>query len=188
MWPFKKKSSSIANLYRRCNVLPIHNFNEISTNNDFDYLKVNRNDVVSQIELEETWLLIMDEFYRISKNINALSLIKKQCNLMLLQKKLVVFEVLKICIDKNIDVSNECLKYRIDKTKINIHIGMLKNDISRITSTFPKEINNNNSESQFDDTIAIIIKNGFQINRFTTVVSEWCSILNIIEKQNKANK
>jgi hypothetical protein len=184
MWLFKRKKATIANLYRKCNVLPIHNFNEIATNNDFNYLKVNKNDDVSQIELEETWLIILDEFYKISKNNKALISFKKQINLMLLYKKLTVFEVIKICINKNIDVVAECKKYKIDKTKIDIHIGMLKNDIARISKSIPSEESEGNT-NEFERTIAVILKSGFQINRFTTVVSEWVSILNLIQEQNK---
>jgi len=184
MWLFKRKKAVVANLYRKCNVLPIHNFNEIATNNDLNYLKVNKNDFVSQIELEETWLTILDEFYRISKNVKILNVLKKKTELILLEKKLDVFEALQICLSKNIDVENEMKLYKTNKNIINIHIGMIKNDISRITKSIPvEEIRNDTNE--FEKTLAVILKSGFQFNRFTNVVSEWVSILNLIQEQNK---
>lgn len=184
MWPFKRKKEVIANLYRKCNELCIHNFNEVATNNDFNYLKVNKNDVVSQIELEETWLIILDEFYRISKNVKILNVLKKKTQLILLVKKLVVFEALQICLSKNIDIEAEMKLYKTNKNIVNIHIGMIKNDIARVSKSIPSEENGTDT-NDFERTLAIILKSGFQINRFTNVVSEWVSILNLIQEQNK---
>lgn len=175
----------MAMLYTKCNELPIHNFNEIATNNDFNYLKVNKSCVVSDEEIEVAWLGILDEYFRLSKNTLALIQLKKKTQLLFLHKKLQVLQAIRICLDKGLNVDSEMKEYRTDKTKIAPHIGLIMNDINRIEKSFPKETGID-SESQFDDTLAGILKSGFHINRFTTTVSEWCSILNLIEKQNKA--
>lgn len=192
MWPFAKKVIPIQKetpeLYLRCNELPIHNFNEIATNSDFSYLKKNRNDDISNSDLEMAWITILDEYFRISKNTMALGLLKKKCGLIYLEKKLQVFEALKICIDLKIDVSEKLKEYRINNVTIDAHIGMIKNDISRIFAQLQKEEEVKQDNQNFDKTIAIILKNGYQINRHTTVVSEWVQILNLIEQSQKTNK
>ena len=183
----KQKNKLVAKLYDKCNLLPIHNFNEISNNNNFEYLKINQNDVVSEIELQECWLGILDEFYKLSKNTSAKNQFQMQIDLMLLQRKLNVFETIYQCLENDIDVLKECKIYKIIPEQIRQHIGVVKNRIGLIYENMPKS-NNAKFENQFEKTIAIILKNGFQINRHTTVVSEWCAILNLIEEQNKANK
>jgi hypothetical protein len=77
--------------------------------------------------------------------------------------------------------------YRVTKENLLANIGIIKNDLTRITKAIPSE-EAHKDETEFDRTIAVILKNGFQINRNTTVVSEWCAILSLIEKQQKANK
>lgn len=186
---FKKKQQNNTDLlFTKCNELPIHNFNEIANNGDFSYLKRDRNSVVSEEEIQSTWLNILDEFLSISNNTYAVNMLKKRSKILLLERKLKVFEALNYCISKEIDVSNELKEYRMTKNRLASNISLIKNDISRLSNTIPKEEKNNNGSSEFERTIAIIIKNGYQIDRFKTVVSEFCSILNLIEQQNKAQK
>lgn len=180
---FKKKQPK---LYTSCNVLPIHNFNEVANNDDYNFLKRNIDDVVSLDILQKTWLGILDEFIRISKNNIAIATLKKKTQLILLDKKLQVFEAIKINIHYQNDVTEVCKDYRVNPLKINAHIGLVKNDIARISNGMKSnDGGNNKSETEFDLSIAICSKNGFQINRFTTVVSEWVQFLNLIEKQNE---
>lgn len=183
MFPFfKKKPVKKAELYTRCNQLPVHNFNEAATNNDLNYLKVNKNDIVSDIELEKAWLEILDEYFTISKNTQGFSILKKKTNLIFLENKLHVFEALQICLSKNINVDAELKMYRTDKNIIKIHIGMIKNDINRISKTLPSE-ENAKDETEFDRSLAVLSQAGFKIDRFTTVVSEWVQMLKVFELQ-----
>ncbi len=184
----KKQQNNTDLLFNKCSELPIHNFNEIANNNDFSYLKRDRNTIVSEEEIQSTWLNILDEFLKISNNTFAFNMLKKRSKIILLDRKLKVFEALQYCISKGIDVSNELKEYRMTKERLASNIGLIKNDISRLSNSIPTEEKNNNGNSEFERTIAIIIKNGYQIDRFKTVVSEFCSILNLIEQQHKAQK
>ena len=184
---FKKKTKLKAKLYTRCNELCIHNFNEIATNSDFDYLKINKLDQVSDTEIELAWLGILDEYFRLSKNALAINQLKKKTSLLFLSKKLQVFQAMQICIDKGIDVSKELKEYRTDKTRLPIHTGMISNDINRIEKTIPKE-ESQTDENNFEMTLAMVIENGFQINRHTTMLSEWIAILHRIEQRQKQAK
>lgn len=170
-----------ANLYRKCSELPIHNFNEVSSNGDFSYLKKNRNDEVSNTELELCWLNILDEYFTLTDNPMAVANLKKRIRLILMDRKLEVLNALKLCIERNVNVDSELKEYRTSKQKITIHIGMLMNDIQRVQKSLPKENEEKQSATNFDDSIAFIIENGYQINRHTTVVSEYCSILKRIK-------
>ncbi len=180
----KKKEPKKVELYDRCNTLPIHNFNEVATTGNFDYLKVNKEDNVSDEQLQLAWLSILDEYFTISKNNMALIQFRKKTELIFLEKKLQVLEILKFCINRNINVTDQLKEYKTSKEKISIHIGMIKNDISRISKSLPQEeIKKDNSE--FDRSIAVLSQAGFKIDRFTTVVSEWVQMLDIFQQQNK---
>lgn len=181
---FNKTIRKKAVLFTKCSELPIHNFNEIANNNDFNYLKVNKTDTATDEELMIAWLVILDEYFRISKNVHGISILKKKTSLMFLQKKLQVFEALQICLSKNINVEKEMILYKTNKDIIKIHVGMIKNDIQRVFKSLPVE-ENRKEDNEFDRTVAVILKNGFQINRFKTTVSEWVQILQLIEQQNK---
>jgi len=101
--------------------------------------------------------------------------------------KLEVLNALKICQDKGINIDKELKQFKTDKAKLNTHIGMIKNDISRISNSLPVE-DNKQDNSEFDRTLAIIMKYGYKINRFKTTVSELEAIKQLIEEQNKAEK
>jgi hypothetical protein len=174
-------------VFKKCNQLPIHNFNEIATTQNLNFLKKDQNSEVPEEELQQAWLDILDEYFRISNNNYALQLFRKKIKVITLEKKLNVLEIIRFCLEKGCDVSEEMKMYRVTKENLTANIGLIQNDIIRITKTIPKE-EFSKDETEFDRTIAIILKNGFQINRFTTVVSEWCAILNLIEQQQKANK
>lgn len=174
-------------IFKKCNQLPIHNFNEIATTQNLNYLKKDLNSEVPEEELQQTWIDILDEYFRISNNTYASQLFRKKINVLLLEKRLHVLEVLKVCIERGCNVDAEMKMYRVTKDNISASIGIIKNDLTRITKTIQVG-DTHQDETEFDRTIAIILKNGFHINRNTTVVSEWCAILNLIEQQQKANK
>lgn len=181
---FKRKAKP--RLYSKCNELVLHHFEECM-NGNLDYLKINPSDKVKQSDIENAWLSIVDEFLILSKNKITLNIIKKKNKVLLLESRLRVLEVLNFCVDREINVEDKLIEYKTSKEKINIHIAMAKNDIARLTSRDYQEEENNIS-FDFSTSIAVLSKNGFQINRFTTVVSEWCAFLNLLEKQKEADK
>ena len=137
---FQKKHQNNTNLlFNKCNELPIHNFNEIANNNDFSYLKRDRNSVVSDELIQSTWLNILDEFLSISNNTYAVNMLKKRSKILLLERRLKVLEALNYCISKGIDVSIEMKEYRMTNNRLNSNISLIKNDISRSTNTIPTE-------------------------------------------------
>lgn len=187
---FKKQPEKApAELYRQCNELPIHNFNEISTNGDYDYLKKNRNDDVPVAELDKVWYDILDEFLRISKNKIANGILRKKKELIFLYKRLDILEAIKTCIDYEIDVTDKCKEYRVTPKNIDARIGLVKNDIMRITNSLSDKEGQTQDpgETDFDRSIAQIMRAGYPINRFKTVVTEWCAILNLLEENKSDN-
>lgn len=183
MLNFFKKEKKVK-LYTKCSEFPVHNFFE-AMNGNLAYLKKNIDDVVSDEELENTWINILDEFIILSKNVVTQNMIRKKINFLILIQKLSVYEALKVCIDNRVDVEAELKEYKVKKDRINTKIALIKNDIAKLK---PKENESNNSTNDFDTSIAMILKNGYQINRFQTTVSEYCAILNSIEQQAKALK
>lgn len=179
--------NQVQKLYRKCNELPIHNFNEISNNGNFNYLKINKKDFVSDLDLQNAWLEILNEYLVISKNSQTFNMLNNQANTMQLEMRLRVLQSFKMCIENKIDIQNYLLEYKIKPENIDQHIGLVKNDLSKFYNEMPKE-NESKKENQFEETIAIILENGYQINRFTTVVSEWVAILNRIELKYKNQK
>lgn len=188
LWKTKQAQKKKDNVYCKCNELVIHNFNEVASNNDFSYLKKNKNEVVSDEALQLAWLDILDEYLTISNNAIAVSSLQKKAKVIKLEKKMHVFQMMKFCIDRNIDISEYLKEYNVKADKVQVNIGMIKNDISRLNNGIPSETERSNSNTDFDRSIAMLNKNGFNINRFTTVVSEWVQALNILEKQYKANQ
>lgn len=174
-----------AELYRKCNELPIHNFNEVASNNDFSFLKKNKQDIVSDKDLQLAWLDILDEYLKISKNVYADNILNKKSKIILLQKKLEVLQVMKYCVDREIDIDSYLKEYRIKKEKIGINIGMVQNDINRISNSIPKEETAKDSNMDFEASIALLMEKGYRIDRYTTVVTEWTAALNRIEKQHQ---
>jgi hypothetical protein len=165
----------------------LHNFDQVLTYNRFEYLKVERKSVATEPELQAAWLSIISEFIILSKNVRAMGNIKKRSNLVLLERRLTVLVAIEINIKCGNDVSKECAERRIKSENIRQHIGLLKNEISRMQASLPKPSDDMAQEakpvieSDIDKSIAYAAKHGYKINRFETVVSEWCQIMNMIE-------
>lgn len=183
----KPKKIDEPKLFRKCNQLPIHNFNE-AMNGDLNYLKVDPDDVVDELILQQAWLDIMDEFLPMSKNALAMRIIGRKSQILLLQQRLRVLSIINYCYTQGYDVDEKAKEYKTSKEKIMVHIGLVKNDIARITTGIPTESDDaktGNNNADFERSIAIAMKFGYQIDRFKTVVSTWCAIMNQIDKQNK---
>ena len=182
-WLKKKSVKKEPNLYKFCNTLPIHNFNEISNNNDFSYLKIDKKDVVSDIDLQNCWLEILEEYLKISNNKNAFFQLNQQSSILLLETRLRVLECFKNCVQNEINIDLQLLEYKIEKQTIDQRIGLIKNDLAKFYSQMP--VTEKSNTNDFEQSIAIIMENGYSINRFKTVVSEYVAILNRIETKIK---
>ena len=182
---FKRKSEK-PNLYLKCNELPIHNFNEVS-NGDFNYLKKDKDQFVEPKILQETWLDILSEYLTISKNYTVLNSINRKLEISILESRLNVFLALKKCIQYEINVTEHLLKRKATKENIQIHINLLNDQIATLVALLPTPQENKPNDN-FEQSIASLIRNGCQINRFKTVVTEWVALLNQIKEQAKANK
>lgn len=183
---FFNKPKLVPKLYTSLNQLPIHNFNEIITNQNLDYLKRNIDDNVQGLVLENLWLDLMDDYFTLTKNPKALMQLKRKMQIMLIEKKINVLEILKYCILKEINVDKELQSYGLTKENLAQHLGLLKNDLLKKITALPEEIEASNNE--FDKTIAVLLSKGFSVNRFKTVVTEWVAMLEIVEQQNKAQQ
>ena len=181
-----KRKSEIPNLYLKCNELPIHNFNEIS-NGNFDYLKKDMQQKVSSEILQETWLEILSEYLTISKNHSVLNSINRKSEILELESRLNVFLALKKCIQYEIDVAEHLKKRKATKENIDIHINLLTDQINNLVALLPDTAETKTNDN-FEQSIATLIRNGCQINRFKTVVTEWVALLNQLEQQAKLNK
>ena len=90
------------------------------------------------------------------------------------------------CLIRKVNVDAQMLEYKTSKEKIQVHIGLIKNEINQLTDKEKDEDIKNSSD--FEKSIAVLIKNGCKIDRFTTVVSEWCMLLNLINEEQKTIK
>ena len=167
--------------------MPIHNFNECSSNGDLSYLKKNREDRVSDIDLQLCWLDILDEYFTLSDDKLAISMLRKQVKIIQLHSKLEVLTAFKICIEKGVKVDQQLKDYKLSKEFLNIQHSIVKNDLNRLINSLPTPTEAKNNSLEFDTTIAIINKNGYRIDRFTTVVSEFISIKKLIQQENLQN-
>ena len=75
---------------------------------------------------------------------------------------------------------------------MNVHIGMIKNDINRIKpkdeDDSDEKRDSNQSNINFETSIVRLIEKGYQIDRFKTVVSTWITALNRLSKLEKPTK
>lgn len=179
----KKSVKKESNLYQKCNELPIHNFNEISNNNNLNYLKIDKKDVVSDIDLQNCWLEILEEYLKISNNKSAFFQLNQQSSILLLETRLRVLECFKNCIQNEINIDVQLLEYKIEKQTIDQRIGLIKNDLAKFYNEMP--VTEKSNSNDFEQSIAIIMENGYSINRFKTVVSEYVAILNRIQTKIK---
>lgn len=190
--PKKKTESKEVLIYRNCRELPIHNFNECM-NGDMTYLiagKRTPNAVklfLQTVNTEQVWLEIMNEYIELSKNNRAKKMLQNKNKIIWLQRRLNVLELIQQGIDEGYDVSEYLTEYKLKKEKVKSQIALAKNELARLA---PKNENHEDEKSKndFDTSIAYILENGYQINRFTTVVSEYCEILNRIEQKNRLAK
>lgn len=179
----KKERITHYDLYNKCNILPIHNFNEAS-NGDLSFLQVNKNEEIPEYILQETWIEIMDEYLKISNSALTLSILGEKLKSVYLISQLKVYQSLKNCFENEIDVTELLKKYRIKPENINQKIALVKNDFNQLF-TKEKEGKNESDNSNFEMSLAMIRKEGYSIDRFKMVVTEWCAILNQIEKQQR---
>jgi len=187
---FNFKAKRKPQLYNRCNTLPIHNFNEVASNNDFSFLKKNPQDVVSDEDLQLAWLDILDEYLRISNNLIVINSLHKKDKIIKLQSRLNVFLAMKYNAEIGVNIDAELKEYKIKKDKIQVNIGMIKNDIGRLSNSIfeNEEKNNSDISKHFEDSLALLMEKGYRVDRHIMVVTEWVAALNRIEKQIKVNQ
>lgn len=178
---FKKR---VFDLYDKCNVLPIHNFNE-AMNGDLSFLKKNPNSIVPDFILQNIWVDILDEYLKISDNKISLMMLGKKIKTVYLISQLDVMSAIKIAIEAGVDVDPYLKKYRVKRENINLKISLLKNEINKIFAENKKEKDESQGHANFEMSLAMIRKEGYSVDRFKMVVTEWCAILNQIEKQHK---
>ena len=170
--------------------MPIHNFNEVASNNDFSFLKKNPQDVVSDEDLQLAWLDILDEYLRISNNLIVINSLHKKDKIIKLQSRLNVFLAMKYNAEIGVNIDAELKEYKIKKDKIQVNIGMIKNDIGRLSNSIfeNEEKNNSDISKHFEDSLALLMEKGYRVDRHIMVVTEWVAALNRIEKQIKVNQ
>ncbi|WDF45250.1 hypothetical protein PQ459_10100 [Chryseobacterium sp. KACC 21268] len=174
-------------LYDKCNVLPIHNFNE-AMNGDLSFLKKNPNSKVPDFILQNLWIEILDEFLKVSNNKISLMMLGKKIKTVYLISQMDVLSAIQISINAGVDVDFYLKKYRVKKETINLKISLLKNEINKIFSENKDNKDDGEGHANFEMSLAMIRKEGYTVDRFKMVVTEWCAILNQIEKQHKNAK
>ncbi|WP_027381873.1 hypothetical protein [Epilithonimonas caeni] len=179
------RKTKVFDLYDKCNILPIHNFNE-AMSGDLSFLKKDPNSKVPDFILQNLWIEILDEFLKISDNKISMMMLGKKIKTVYLLSQMDVFTAIKVSINAGVDVEPYLKKYRVKKENIDLKISLLKNEINRIFfSENKKENNDGQGHSNFEMSLAMIRKEGYSVDRFKMVVTEWCAILNQIEKQHK---
>ncbi len=180
----KKRKVERYDLYDKCNILPIHNFNEVM-NGDLSFLQKDRNVKVPEDVLQEVWINVLDEYLKISKSAITISMLGKKVKSVYLISQLDVFTALQKCIDYGTDVSELLKKYKVKPETLNQKISLVKNEINLLFSKEQNREETSSENSNFEMSLVMIRKEGYTVDRFKMVVTEWCAILNQIEKQHK---
>lgn len=177
-------------LYKNCRELPIHIFNEISLTNDLNLLIKENNNNYTEDQLLDKWIDIIDEYNKLSGSDNAYNeKISYEKN----KLKLYILIAVRDLRD-TVGIDNEELKllckdfsFRIDK--IDLYINSILKSLKTQDELDKLNIDKKNN---FEDILAVLNENGFNINRFITPVSEYLAYINrlkeIIKSKEKINK
>lgn len=177
-------------LYNNCRELPIHNFFEISRNNDLKFL-VKSGEIPDEEILREKFIDIIDEYNGLfSKGITPLQ--SQRMQLFTLALKQVLLEALQAIIITtgiNDDVRQICRKLRVKPEQIDDYYAGLKNDIRKLEKQIedqePEQINQSDI---LEKTLTLVKENGFVFDRFTTPIIEFAYAVNRMEEKAKKAK
>jgi FtsZ-binding cell division protein ZapB len=182
----KQQKKSTPKLYRKCSELSIHAYNEIDTYGNYEYLKANQSDEVSDEELQLAWLDIVDEVIHLSNNSTMRYSVERKVKLIALIRKMRVYQSIKYCLDLGVEVTQTLKDYRLKAEIINTNIALLQMEIDKLTPK--KEVLQSKKDSKdFEMSIVVLMENGYQVDRFKMSVATWILALNRIEEKHKQN-
>lgn len=178
-------------LYKNCRELPIHNFNECEAFNDYQYLIKDKKEHADE-DLYSKWGEIYAEYLELLKSDEIRSFYKDKMALYLLSAKVKQIESIKTIIGLMPYLGEEeskAMKEQVSKIAKKMRIDNVDQAFEIFSSRLQTKIDDFNrmydskkETSTVDDMIPVLIKQGYPINRHTTTVSEYCNILNAIQK------
>lgn len=168
-------------LFQNCRELPIHNFNECVMGNLYYLIK---NGEHYDDEIEAKWVDILDEYSELTASGN---LIAKKIQMVAINLEIEKMRLL-MAIDSPTKQQKEIIKRYLNKYRskdIPKLITSLSNKLKRLIKEMPEEHKDSYS---LDKSIAMMKANGFQIDRFTTPVSEYLEMINVLKERAKKRK
>lgn len=179
-------------LYSSCRELPLHIFNEILVIDDLALLAKEKSEVVySNDVLIKQWELILDEYSELSKNQESQKVYRDKAEILFLEQRLNALRIIFVLgqVSKTEKQNDEYLalrkKHRVKDIKKDMSAteNILRLKIEDFKRMNANESNPNSFEYNLANVSNIL---GFQINRFTTTVSEWLSLLKVADEKVKA--
>ena len=181
-------------LYSNCRELPIHNFNECESYRDYKYL-IKDEKKHSDEELYAKWGEIYQEYLELLDNDEVRAYYRDKMDVYLAKSKVKQLENLKTAIEllryldkdkrEQIKETISVISKKMRVTDVNQALEIFSGRLKTKLDDFNRSYNKKDSGLTIDDMIPVLIKQGYPINRNTTTVSEYCKILNAIQKDNK---
>lgn len=183
-------------LYASCRELPLHVFNEILVIEDLGLLvkeQPPKGQAYSVEQLTEQWQKILDEYSELSKDQASKKVYRDKAEILFLEQKLNALRIIFVLgqLPKDEKQTQEYLDLRKKFKVKDIKKDMTSTEnLLRLKIEDFKRMNANESNpNSFEYNLAKVGEIlGFQINRFTTTVSEWINLLKVADEKVRAEQ
>lgn len=183
-------------LYASCRELPLHVFNEILVIEDLGLLVKEQppeGQAYSVEQLTEQWQKILDEYSELSKDQASKKVYRDKAEILFLEQKLNALRIIFVLgqLPKDEKQTQEYLDLRKKFKVKDIKKDMTSTEnLLRLKIEDFKRMNANESNpNSFEYNLAKVGEIlGFQINRFTTTVSEWINLLKVADEKVRAEQ
>lgn len=183
-------------LYASCRELPLHIFNEILVIEDLGLLVKKQppeGQAYSVEQLTEQWQKILDEYSELSKDQASKKVYRDKAEILFLEQKLNALRIIFVLgqLPKDEKQTQEYLDLRKKFKVKDIKKDMTSTEnLLRLKIEDFKRMNANESNpNSFEYNLAKVGEIlGFQINRFTTTVSEWINLLKVADEKVRAEQ
>ncbi len=182
-----KQGQPKSNIYQSARELPIHYYNEVIITQDFTHLVIDVDREYDEGYLALAWLNINNEFLEIIEDKESIISFKKKAEIMYLYLKLEVLltisEFPTNYLQKE-EVKKLLKSYKVRNLKT--AIAVTQNKIAFISKELERGVSN--EKWDFEGTLAMLNEAGYNINRKSTMLSEFGAILKRIKKRNVSTK
>lgn len=183
-------------LYQSCRELPLHIFNEILVIEDLGLLVKEQppeGQAYSVEQLTEQWQKILDEYSELSKDQASKKVYRDKAEILFLEQKLnalrIIFVLGQLPKDEKQTQKYLDLRKKFKVKDIKKDMTSTENLLRLKIEDFKRMNANESNPNSFEYNLAKVGEIlGFQINRFTTTVSEWINLLKVADEKVRAEQ